>query len=49
MPYGGTTPDQDVRIESCVEKLMAAGHDKVESIRICKAAILKADSKHAKP
>lgn len=44
MPYGGTSPDQDKRIEQCVNKLTAK-HGKTSAIRICKAAILKADSK----
>lgn len=45
MPYGGTTPAQDVKIESCVAKLMAKGHDKVTAIRICKAAQLNKGKK----
>ena len=45
MPYGGTTPEQDVRIESCVQHVMAQGHDKVSAIRICKHAILLHDSR----
>jgi hypothetical protein len=44
MPYGGTTPDQDKRIEACVIKLTPK-HGKTSAIRICKAAIMKADSK----
>lgn len=42
MPYGGTTPAQDVRIERCVQELMAKGRDKVSAIRICKSAVLRA-------
>lgn len=45
MPYGGTTPAQDARIERCVTKLQAKGADKTQAIRICKASILKADKK----
>lgn len=48
MPYGGTTPAQDVRIEKCVTQLQARGQDKVSAIRICKAAILRADKKKGK-
>lgn len=43
MPYGGTTPAQDARIERCVRDVMATGKDKVSAIRICKASILQAD------
>jgi len=45
MPYGGTTPSQDARIERCVTQLVGKGQDKVSAIRICKAAILRADKK----
>lgn len=45
MPYGGTTPEQDARIERCVTKKVREGVDKVRAIRICKASILKADKK----
>lgn len=45
MPYGGTTPSQDARIERCVTQLVAQGKDKVTAIRICKAGILRADAK----
>lgn len=48
MPYGGTSPAQDARIERCVTRLVASGKDKVTAIRICKAAILKADKKHGR-
>ena len=48
MPYGGTTPAQDARIERCVAHLMAQGKDKVAAIRICKAAILEADRRSGK-
>lgn len=41
MPYGGTTPAEDAKIERCVSHLMAAGHDKVSAIRICKSKIRK--------
>ena len=45
MPYGGTTPDQDTRIESCVIQLTRNGkYDKVSAIRICKASVLQADA-----
>jgi hypothetical protein len=42
MPYGGTTPAQDVQIERCVQQVMAKGQDKVSAIRICKSAVLRA-------
>lgn len=45
MPYGGTTPEQDVRIERCVTKLTGEGKDKTSAIRICKHSILEADKK----
>ncbi len=45
MPYGGTTPEQDARIERCVSELMAEGHNKVSAIRICKSSVLKRDRK----
>lgn len=45
MPYGGTTSDQDARIERCVTRLVKQGRDKTQAIRICKAAIMKADRK----
>lgn len=48
MPYSGTTPAQDARIERCVAHLMAQGKDKVAAIRICKAAILEADRRSGK-
>ena len=41
MPYGGTTPEQDKKIESCVVDVMKTGKDKVSAIRICKSSILK--------
>jgi|GEM_PF-5498604 len=42
MPYGGTTPEEDRKIERCVETLMREkGYDKVTAIKICKAAVLK--------
>jgi hypothetical protein len=46
VPYGGTTTSQDARIERCVQKVMTEqGKDKVSAIRICKAAILRADAR----
>lgn len=44
MPYGGTTPEQDKKIERCVAHLTAGGRDKVSAIKICKASILKKDA-----
>jgi len=41
MPYGGSTPEEDAKIERCVEQLMKSGKDKVSAIRICKASVLK--------
>lgn len=44
MPYGGTTPEQDKKIERCVAQVMAGGRDKASAIAICKASILKGDA-----
>ncbi len=41
MPFGGTTPAEDAKIERCVEQVMAKGYDKVSAIRICKSKIHK--------
>jgi hypothetical protein len=41
VPYGGTSPAQDVKIERCVQEVMAKGQDKVSAIRICKSAVLR--------
>lgn len=47
MPYGmskkvgGDTPNTDAKMEQCVAKVQAEGHDKVSAIRICKASIEK--------
>jgi len=41
MPYGGTTPAQDKKIERCVKNLMAKGRGKSSAIAICKSSILK--------
>jgi hypothetical protein len=40
MPYGGTTPEQDVKIERCVDELMRKGYDKVSAIKICKSSVM---------
>lgn len=48
MPYGGTTPAQDARIERCVTKKVREGVDKTRAIRICKASVLKADREGGK-
>ena len=42
MPYGGTTHEQDKRIERCVAKLMAEGKSKDSAIAICKSSVLDA-------
>lgn len=48
MPYGfkkslgGDNASNDARMEACVTRVVAKGHDKVTAIRICKAAIQKA-------
>jgi hypothetical protein len=44
MPYGGTTPEQDKKIERCVAQLVAGGRPKSEAIPICKASIMKGDA-----
>lgn len=41
MPYGGTTPAEDKKIERCVANLMSKGRDKSSAIAICKSSILK--------
>lgn len=41
MPYGGEKSQEDLRkMEACVTRLQAEGHDKVSAIKICKASIL---------
>lgn len=44
MPYGGTTPEQDAKIERCIVSLMKQGRDKVTAIKICKNSVLKGDA-----
>jgi len=39
MPFGGTTPAQDKKIERCISKLKG-NYTKVQKIKICKASIL---------
>lgn len=43
MPYGGTTPEEDAKIEECVNAMLREGRttDKTQAIRICKANALK--------
>lgn len=48
MPYGGTTPEQDKKIEHCVARLMGEGHDKVSAIKICKASVMKKSKRRKK-
>lgn len=44
MPYGGTTSEQDARIERCVPRVMKKeGVSKESAIRICKASVLGKD------
>jgi len=50
MPYGGTTPEQDAKIERCVSDVMPtlkqykdAGERKSHAIAICKSRIMKKD------
>jgi len=53
MPYGGTTPSQDKKIERCVKSKMSdpkfkpyRGNTKKQSaIALCKAAVLKVSKK----
>lgn len=40
VPYGGTTPEQDKKIERCVSNLMANGKSKDSAIAICKSSVL---------
>ena len=44
MPYGGTTPEQDKKIERCVTGLMGKGKEKGSAIAICKSSIMKGES-----
>jgi len=37
MPYGGTTPEQDKKIERCVAKKVKGGMEKTKAIKICKS------------
>lgn len=48
MPYGGTTPEEDAKIEKCVNAMLSAGRttDKTQAIRICKANVLKQRQKY---
>jgi len=39
MPYGGTTPEQDKKIERCIRDLKG-NYTKVQKIKICKASVL---------
>ena len=45
MPYGiakkvgGDNPANTAKMERCVEKVMAQGHNKLRSVLICKASI----------
>jgi hypothetical protein len=43
LPYGGTTPEEDAKIEKCVNAMLSEGRttDKTQAIRICKAQTLK--------
>lgn len=45
MPYGGTIPSQDARIERCVKRQLAKGVSKESAIRICKSSIMQSDKK----
>jgi len=45
MPYGGTTPAEDKKIDRCVEEMMRDGTDKDKAIPICKAQVIKARKK----
>jgi len=40
MPYGGTTPEQDKKIERCVAKKVKGGMEKTKAIKICKSSVL---------
>ena len=44
MPYGGTTPAQDKKIEKCVARVMKTGKSKSSAIAICKAQITKGEN-----
>ena len=51
MPYGfkkslgGDNATNDSKMEACVTRVMASGHDKVSAIRICKASLQRAAQK----
>lgn len=47
MPYGGTTPEQDKKIERCVADLVAKGKEKKNAISICKSSVL--GKEHSEP
>lgn len=45
MPYGvphehgGDTPENDARMERCIDSVMKSGHGKVAAIKICKSSL----------
>ena len=51
MPYGvakavgGDNPANDSKMESCVQRLVSQGRDKVTAIKICKVAIERSAAK----
>jgi len=49
MPYGGTTPEQDKKIERCVASNVAKGIEKKKAIKICKSSVLGKDKQESKP
>lgn len=44
MPYGGTSKDQDKKIERCVSDLTKKGTSKNRAIAICKDSVMKGES-----
>ena len=51
MPYGGTTPTQDKKIDECIKEIKGISkrtgkpYTKVAKIAICKAMVLKKKKK----
>ena len=49
MPFGGTTPEQDKKIDKCVKDLVAKGKEKKNAIAICKSSVLGKKKQDSKP
>ncbi len=44
MPFGGTTPEQDKKIDRCVNNLTTKGRKRSSAIAICKASVIGKES-----